>query len=190
MSRESNYIEDASMLYGHSDFVISNVASVLMAAIFDMAKKSAERPLGHFNVRYFFLSFAQSIAFSENLRETKLAISCEECALIRAINPPTSEMLQSLSSHQLFKSQIAQRFIALTSEHSQEVGDEFDVSFALKIACYAINTETYDNVLSGRFPEKIDESFDQEYWASSFANPVGSKNSSEDSGNENTLQDE
>ena len=172
MTRESNYIEDACMLYGHSNFIISNVCSVLYEAIVDMTKQSIERPLGHFNTRYFFLSFAQAVAVSENLRETELAILCEKYAPVRAINPPTSEMLLSLSSHLLFKSKIAQRFVALTLEHSQEGGDEFDVCYALKIACHAINTETYDNMLLGRFPDKVDDDFDNDYWASCFADPA------------------
>jgi len=167
MPRESHYMEESCELFIHSDLVISRTSQLLYDALCDKFNQSGKKPLGHFNIRYFILSFAQAIAISENLQETKLAISREEHALVRAINPPSSEQLASLGNHYLFRSKIAQSYIALVSEHSQEAGDEFDINYALTTACSAIDAETYGSIFSEKATEKNDD-FDHEYWLSCF----------------------
>lgn len=62
-------------------------------------------------------------------------------------------------------------YVALVLEQSQDEGDEFDLGYALRIACETINVETHDKILmksnvDERTAEMSDTDFD--YWLSGF----------------------
>ena len=171
MPRDTNYFEEAYELCSHREQIIARTSDALYKAMRRRNVESGDEPKGQFNIRYFFLSLAQVISTHAESGQAESAISQESCAAINVCNVPSGKELSMLSDCHLSNVGIMGAYVALVSEQSQDEGDEFDLGYALRIACETINVETHDKILmksdiNERTAEMSDIDFD--YWLSGF----------------------
>ncbi len=174
MPHESDYFEEAYALFSHQERVIARTAEVLYGIMRRRYVEMGDKPRS-FNIRFFFLSVAEVIAKHEELSKARIAISQESCAPIKVLDLSTESKRLGIGDCYLSQTGIADAYIDWVKSQSRDDGDEFDLDYALRMACEAINSEIYSKIVGEeRWPEIPSEMNDSEffeYWISGFISP-------------------
>jgi len=174
MPRETNFFEEAYELCSHREPIIARTAQSLYETMRCRHVETGDEPRWQFNMHFFFLSVAHVIAsYAESSTAVK-AISQEGYAPIKVRDALSEVELSKLDDSYMSKAQMLQSYSVWVKQQSRDDGDDYDLAYAMRTACQAINSKRYRTIVGhtdSQEPSNEMGDSDFDYWLSGFNNP-------------------
>lgn len=160
MPQESNHFEEAARLCTDTNPFVSRVADVLYQHMLTEHLRNKTQPKFGFNILYFFQTVIKSLLELHPDIELNTTEYPYECPPIKAVNwPPRIDIVNGDRS-------VWNKFATFVRADSVSMGDEFDVSYAMKII--SLTGDIYFNV-KVRGGDSIKSGAEWDYWLLGFS---------------------